>query len=262
MQIALATLRETVKQFLVPGSLFFLLFAMSVGVVLLFGRGRAPRWGRRWLASLLAFYAVLSLQVTSDLLIWGLSGRFASISSAEQAQGARLIVVLSNGVRGGRTPLQELAVVNNQSAHNALEGARLYRLLNDPTLLASGGVTDPLARAPESQALAAGLEALGVPADRIVQESRSHTTHEQAVLVSQWLKARGESRFVLVTTPEHMRRAVGAFEAQGVHPIPSVAALRYGGEPAWQPTRYALQGSEAAIYEYLAWCMYRARGWL
>jgi uncharacterized SAM-binding protein YcdF (DUF218 family) len=262
MQMALATLRETVKQFLIPGSLFFLLIAMSFGVLLLFGRGRAPRWGRRWLAGVIALYAILSLQGTSDLLIWGLSGRYRSISTQQQAQGARVIVVLSNGVRGARTTLQELAVVSNESAQNALEAARLYRLLDQPTLLASGGITHPLARAPESQALAVGLEALGVPADRIELESRSRTTHEQAVFVSEWLTTRGETRFVLVTTPEHMRRAVGAFEAQGLLPIPSVAAFRYGGSPAWQPTRYALQGSENAIYEYLAWCLYRVRGWV
>ncbi len=254
-------LNAAIKAF-IPGSLLFLAGGMSIGVALLFGSPRAARWGRRWLTALLSAYAVLSWQGTSDLLVKGLSYEFSSVWSVEQSQGARVIVVLSNGVRGARTSLQELAVVNEQSAHNALEAARLYRLLGDVELLASGGVTDRLSPEPESDALAAALEALGIPAARISLESRSRTTYEQALNVGEWLKARGRPPFILVTTPEHMRRAAGALEKQGLHPISSVSALRYGGGPAWHLTRYALQGSEHAIYEYLAWCLYRARGWL
>jgi uncharacterized SAM-binding protein YcdF (DUF218 family) len=202
------------------------------------------------------------LQGTSDLLVHGLSGEYGSVWTADQAQGARVIVVLSNGVGGGRTADQEMAVVNRQSAHNALEAARIYRLLGDPQVVASGGTTAAQARAPESAALASALEALGVPRARIVEERTSHTTYQQAVNVGAWLKQRGETRFVLVTVPEHMRRAVGVFAAQGLHPICSLSHLRYGGSPAWRPTRFALQGSENAIYEYLAWGFYRARGWL
>jgi uncharacterized SAM-binding protein YcdF (DUF218 family) len=256
------TLREIVKDFLIPGSLLFLVLGQAIGLVLLFGTPRTARWGRRWITSLLCLYGVLSLQGTSDLLVFGLSHEFGRLWTADAAVGARIIVVLSNGVGGGRTDLQEMAVVNLQSAYNALESARLYRLLGDPIIVASGGVTDRLARAPESAALTAALSQLGVPEARIVQEKASLTTYQQVINVSAWLKARGDTRFVLVTTPEHMRRAVGAFATQGLRPIPSVSPLRYGGSPWWRPTRYALQGSENASYEYFAWCWYRIRGWV
>src|SRR5262245_46159429 len=107
----------------------FLILSLSIGVLLLFGPSRAVRWARWWLASVLVLYGALSLQGTSDLLALGLSRGYGSIWRVDQAQGARVIVVLSNGVRGGRTAFQELPVVNEQSAHNALEAARLYRLL-------------------------------------------------------------------------------------------------------------------------------------
>jgi len=257
----LATLSGAIKAFL-PGSLLFLAAGLASGVLLLFGPPRVLVWGRRWLLTLLLIYAVLSLQGTSDLLIFNLSREYRSIWDVEQARKARVIVVLSNGVGGGRTEFQELAVVNRQSAYNALEGARLYRLLGDAEILVSGGVADPLGRAPESETLARALQSLGVPPARIFFESQSRNTHEQVVNTSAWLRDRGEPTFILVTTPEHMRRAAGGFSKMGLQPVPSVSALRYGGVPAWRPTLYALEGSESAIYEYFAWCLYRARGWV
>ena len=255
-------LRGAIKEFLIPGSLLFLVLGLSIGVPLLFAGTRASRWGRRWLAALISLYAILCLQGTSNFLVYGLARPYGSIWTVAQAQGARTIVVLSNGVGGGRTSEQELAVVNLQSAYNALEAARLYRLLGESDVLASGGRPDSLARAPESQALAAALETLGIPHARILQESTSQTTFQQAAHVGERLKGEGRMRFILVTTPEHMRRAVGVFMKQGLDPIPSVSGLVYGGSPVWLPTRSALRGSENAIYEYLAWCFYRLRGWL
>jgi uncharacterized SAM-binding protein YcdF (DUF218 family) len=255
-------LRTGIKEFLIPGSLPFLLIGQTLGVVLLLMGARAARWGRRWLVALLCVYLALSLQGTSDLLIYGLSREYGSVWTRDQAAGAHVLVVLSNGVRGGRTAEQEVAVVNLQSAHNALEAARLYRLLGNPQIIVSGGITDRLARAPESAALASALEALGVPHERIVEERTSQTTRQQAVNVAALLEERHETQFVLVTVPEHMRRATGLFARQGLHPICSLAQLRYGGSPPWRPTRFALQGSENAIYEYFAWVFYRIRGWL
>jgi uncharacterized SAM-binding protein YcdF (DUF218 family) len=67
---------------------------------------------------------------------------------------------------------------------------------------------------------------------------------------------------VLVTTPEHMRRAREVFISLGLDPVPAPSAIRYGGEPFWRPTRFALDGSRHAIYEYVALAWYRGRGWL
>jgi uncharacterized SAM-binding protein YcdF (DUF218 family) len=254
-------LRNTVKG-LIPGSTSFVLFGLCVGVLLLFGQPRVAGWGRRLLTGLLVLYIVLSLQGTSDLLIFGLSHEFRSIQTRDDAKGAETVVVLSNGIQALRVGDQEVVVVNVASSANALEGARVYRLLGDPVVLVSGGATDPSTPTPESQALATALEQLGVPPSRIVMEATSKTTYGQVVNVSAWLQAHGQARFVLVTAPEHVRRATQAFAARGLQAIPSISNLRYGGTPFWWPTGEALAGSENAIYEYFAWCFYRSRGWL
>jgi uncharacterized SAM-binding protein YcdF (DUF218 family) len=253
-------LRQTIKA-LVPGSALFLAAGCAVGVLLLFRGPRAGRVARWGLTGLLVFYLLLSLQGTSDLLASPLTRGYSTLRSAADAHGARVVVVLGNGIRTHQANGQEVAVVNLESAFNALEAARVYRLLGDPLVLVSGGKNEG-SETPESEVLALALERLGVPGERIVLESVSQNTYAQGANVSAWLAARGETKFVLVTAPEHMRRAVGVFATHGAHPTPSMSVIQYGGRPPWLPTGYALEGSRNAMYEYLALGFYRLRGWV
>jgi uncharacterized SAM-binding protein YcdF (DUF218 family) len=254
-------LREAIKS-LVPGTPGFLIAGLGAGVVLLFGRPRMVLWGRNWLTILVLIYLVLSLQGVSDVLTRGLVQGSRPLRTPADASGARVVVVLSNGVLSSRTDSQEVLALNTPSRFNAIEGARVYRLLGDPMILASGGSPGREDGVPEAFALRSALEELGVPRNRIAVESRSKNTREQALLSLEWVRAQGSGTFVLVTTPEHIRRANGAFLALGARTVPSPSAVQYGGAPFWLPTGYALSGSSAALYEYSAVAFYKWRGWL
>lgn len=253
---------RVLARFLMPGSVPFLGIGLAVGLLLLLSP-RARWWGRRWLGVLLLLYVVLSLQGTSDLLVAGLSVPHRPIRTAADAPDVRVVVVLSNGAHDVTEGGRRRWVVNALSDFNASEGARVFRALGHPIVIASGGrATGTGTGPPESQALAAALERHGVPAGRIVQDPTSRTTREQAVNVGRLLRDLGQSPFVLVTVPEHMRRAAAAFRAQGLDPIPSPSALRWGGTPFWLPTRSALRGSAGALHEYAALAFYRLEGWI
>jgi uncharacterized SAM-binding protein YcdF (DUF218 family) len=258
---SIALLRSLAKM-LMPGRLPFLLFGTGIGLLLLMVGGRAARWGRRWLVLLVGGYAALSLQGVSDLLIGALRVPHHRIERASDVPGVGVIVLLSNGAQETVTRDGSRWMVNMQSAYGAIEAARLYRVLGTPLVIASGGRGDGSAGPPESQALADALESRGVPATHILQETKGQATRDQAVNVSELLRARGVTKVVLVTTPVHMRRAVGAFRAQGLDPVPAPSGLEYGGPPFWWPTAAALVGSATAIHEYAALAYYGARGWI
>ena len=252
---------------LLPGSILFLLVGVTIGVVfLLTGRGRRST-AVGWLAGLALFYWLISLPVVPRTLESWLGAGYAPLASAAEADGVRHVVVLTGGgvTLHGREGTFD--VPSTATAYRLLEAERLYRLMDEPILILSGGPAGPEADgAPESESMKADLTARGVPEDKIWLETSSPDTHEQAIRVGERLQQEGVQAFVLVTSLPHMRRAMGAFAGRGMEPIPS-AAVRgpsesSSGPSPFLPSAEALGESETAFREILALVYYSLRGWL
>jgi uncharacterized SAM-binding protein YcdF (DUF218 family) len=108
------------------------------------------------------------------------------------------------------------------------------------------------------------LVARGVAPEHILLDTDSGNTHEQAVVVTDMLSEQQAEDFVLVTSPIHMRRAVGAFTDEGLSPIPSAAVEGARPEDAtpFLPSEAGLRRSQAVMREAIALTYYLARGWL
>lgn len=258
-------LTRVFKLALMPGSIQFLVVGLVIGVVLLYGRDRARRLGRYWLTVLTTAYLIFSLPLGPGLLMSGLTRGFNSMTSAREAGGATAIVVLSGGNHNYSDRGREMEFLSEASALRALEAARIYHMLSNPLVVASGGITRDRTR-PLAAKLADALISLGVPADRIIQETRSTSTREHAIYVPLLLRKYGVERSVLVTSPTHIRRAVRAFEAQGLHPVPSMSAMPSSGPGRtvrnWWPRGHNLSISAQAIYDYFGLAYYWSRGWI
>ena len=256
---------DFLKENLRPSGVLFMLAVLTPGTVLLFVPSLA-RWGRRWLAAVVVLYALLSSQLGASLLARTLTGGYRPLASAEEARGARVIVVLGAGSVNLRASGRQLSSVTVEAGLRVLEAARLFDLLNGPLVIASGGVTErDRGAAPESVALQRALIALGVGADRIVLESESKNTRDEATIVKRILADRGLTDFILVTSPLHMRRSMLAFEQQGMHPIASPSQLmpdRPARRGAFLPSDMWLQLCDDVLYEWLARGYYWWRGWL
>jgi uncharacterized SAM-binding protein YcdF (DUF218 family) len=245
--------------------LAFMLALLTPGTALLFVPMLA-RWGRRWLAAVIVGYAALSSPAGAGLLARTLSDGYRPLASADEARGARIVVVLGAGSFNMRASGRQLPTVSRDAGLRVLEAARLLDLLKDSQVIASGGITEPDdAAAPESAALRRALIDLGVPADRILVESKSKNTRDEVLIVKQMLAERGLTNFVLVTSPMHMRRSMLAFEQQGLHPIPSPSQLvpdyRSRSHPLL-PSDLWLSIGDDAVYEWLARGYYWWKGWL
>ena len=260
---------ELVKTTLIPGSIQFLIIGLIVGVLLLHGRGRVVRLGRVWVTVLATIYLILSFPVGPGVLVWGLTRGFTPITTASDAAGATAVVVLAGGSGSYRDSDQRraLELISTTSALRVLEAARVYRTLADPLVITSGGIVAPDRQTSSGATLLKNaLITLGVPANRIVPETDSLNTREHAILVTRLLHAYGVDRFVLVTSPTHILRAMRAFENQGVHPVPSTSAMQSGGPGpglgGWGPSTQNLRISQQAIHDYFGLAYYWTRGWL
>lgn len=259
-----ASFVSAAKYFLTPGSAFFLLATVTLGLAMLRfpGTRRAGRW---WLVVLVLSYWLLSLPVVCDWL-GGTVPRWLSppVTSSTKPQA---IVVLSAGVsRYAYSSITDATVVPlEQTALNAMAGARLYGQVGPLPVIASGGCFDCTIEQPESVTVRQILVTYGVPADRIIEESRSETTHEQAQFVSTILRAHGWHAVLLVTSPVHLLRARASFMALGIDALPAPASFHSGlteFSSRWTPIPDALKSSEQSMYDYLGYFYYWGRGWL
>jgi uncharacterized SAM-binding protein YcdF (DUF218 family) len=243
-----------------------MLTLLTPGAALLFVPPLA-RWGRRWVAAVVIFYAALSSPAGAGFLARSLIGGYRPLTSADDARGAQAVVVLGGGSINVRAAGRQISSITVDAGLRVLEAARLLDMLKGSVVIASGGITErDDAAAPESAALQRALIDLGVPADRILLESQSKTTRDEVLIVKQMLAERGLTNFVLVTSPLHMRRSMLAFEQQGLHPIPSPSQLvpdrRSAGRNPLLPSDLWLSIGDSALYEWLARGYYWWQGWL
>ena len=104
---------------------------------------------------------------------------------------------------------------------------------------------------------------LGVPRERILLESTSHNTYEEAVLVAPMLASLRIQQVVLVTSDTHMRRSLGAFRTVGVNAAPAIAPYpRLPTRWFWWvlPSGAGLELSDAVTRELLGIPYYWLRG--
>ena len=254
------------KEMLSPSSITCLLLLLTPGIVVLYNK-RLASWGRRWLVLVAAGYWVLSCPVTVNLLARTLTHGYTPLVADDVPGPAEAVVLLGGGSTNVRVSGQQLSMINGSSGLRVLETARLFKLLGGPLIIVSGGLTERHAAAqsaPESVAHQHALLDLGVPADRIVLESRSKNTHDEALVIKDLVRERGIRTFVLVTSPLHMRRSMSAFRVAGLHPVPAIAPLypdRRGQPFPLFPNDAAAQIGDSVVYEWAAELYYRWKGW-
>ena len=251
------------KDFLVPGSLVFLLVALVPGVLLLFRRKDGGRGGKIWIAALVAVYWVLSTPIAATIFVDLLTPDVRPVMSKADARGATAIVLLGSGMDVHRSRGGVYGAPTRDGSLRVLEAVRVHRALGGVPIIATGG--HGTRQYSEAGLMALQLEQLGVPPEHIIKEEQSTNTRDHAMLVPPLLKQRGIDRFVLVTSQQHIARSLAAFRAVGLDPIPStpdVYVPRGDRLEMYLPSRIGLYASERMMYDLLGWVYYKARGWI
>jgi uncharacterized SAM-binding protein YcdF (DUF218 family) len=251
------------KELFVPGTVPFLIFSLILGTLLLYRPKDGGRAGRLWMTFVALFYWIASTPATASLLIRLLTSGYPPVETQAQARGATAVVVLGAGIdlyysRGDQFPASV-----REDALRMMEASRVYRVLDRPFVIVTGGFGSK--RYVEAERMAAELEAMGVPADRIVQETKATNTFDHARYVPPLLQERHVGQFVLVTSRQHIDRALRVFQKAGFDPVPSSPDLdlsHFSRVEYFLPSRMALLASEELIYDKLGTVYYRLRGWI
>jgi uncharacterized SAM-binding protein YcdF (DUF218 family) len=151
------------------------------------------------------------------------------------------------------------------AASRVLETARVFRLTNPEWVISSGGLVDPDdPGTPSGASMQDALVRLGIPAARILTETQSANTHDEALIVVPMIRSLNIDHLIVVTSETHMRRSIGVFRAQGVEAIPAIARHDRRPRTWWEwvvPTERGLNETAIVAHEVFGLAAYTWRGW-
>lgn len=238
-----------------------ILILLLLGAIGLWLPWSGLRSAARLLLSLLALgLLLLSLFPFERLYLGALEQRFPAASLPAEVTG---IVVLGGGVSVAEEAGAPVYRLNAVSFARALAAAELARRYPDAKVVLAGGLGTRRKGPGEAELMAEVLTTLGIPRERLLLETGSRTTWENARLARDLAAPQAGEAWILVTSAFHMPRAVGAFRAAGwevlAYPVAALAGGRDWLDFRFEPQR-ALHHLTLAEHEWLGLLAYRLAG--
>jgi uncharacterized SAM-binding protein YcdF (DUF218 family) len=209
--------------FYIAKGLWFLLQPSTL-IALLIGYGAIliwtgwARWGRRFVSIGAILLLLAGLSPLGNALILPLEDRFprANLDVPPPPMG----FVVLGGAEDTLVATARRVPALNEAGDRMVEAAMLARRFPEAKIAFSGGDPGIFYHAnTEAEGAEALLTALGVPKDRLILESQSRDTYENAVFLKEELTRQGGlgpgKRWLLITSAYHMPRAMGAFRKAG-----------------------------------------------
>jgi uncharacterized SAM-binding protein YcdF (DUF218 family) len=248
------TLKKVIGGMLLP--LPLLLSLMAAGLLLLWF-SRWQKSGKILISISWLLLLLLSLQPVADRLLLPLENQYPTWNRSERVD---YIVVLGGGYTFNPAWAPSSNLIGN-SLPRVAEGVRQWRRYPQAKMIFTGAAAgnNPMSNARVASQVA---ESLGVPADAILVLDQPKDTREEAQAVK---IAVGQHPFLLVTSANHLPRAMHFFQSVGLNPLAAPANQLAITSPLnwWEraiPSPLWLSHSERAIYETLGQAWQAVRG--
>jgi uncharacterized SAM-binding protein YcdF (DUF218 family) len=223
---------------------------------------RHARAGRRLAIASIILLAIAGWSPLGNALILPLEERFPPWNASRGAPTG--IISLGGAVDTVVSPVRgEVAL--NEAAERLTAMAELVRRYPQAHVVFSGGsgrlIYDG---ATEAEFAVRLLESFGIDRQRIILESKSRDTDENARFTKELLQPKDGERWLIVTSAHHMPRAVGVFRAAGfpVEAFPvdyrtrgAIDLLR-----PFSPLSDGLRRTDTAVREWVGLLIYRLAG--
>lgn len=210
--------------------------------------------------SVLALALIATLPIAA-LLIMPLENRFPRPAMPDQVDG---IVVLGGSVSTRVSQARDYPTVKG-SADRLFATAALARQYPEARIILSGGIVVPRPGAiAESEVMRDVLEATGIARDRLELESRSRNTCENAQYSHQHAQPKPGQTWILVTSANHLPRAVACFRKVGFAVLPFPIDYRTTGKVTFTrgfELSQDLSLLDLAVHEWVGLIGYRMMGW-
>lgn len=189
-----------------------LLILLAVGVSLLWSR--YARAGRRLVLAATAGLTIAGLSPLGHALMLPLENRFtpADLDAGPPPDG----IILLGGAQDMLVSAARKQAALTEAGERLVETAILARRFPDARVVVSGGAGGLVYdRQSEAAGAAKILSALGIERARMTLEERSRDTYENALYTRELIGPGPSERWLLVTSANHMPRAIGVFRMAG-----------------------------------------------
>lgn len=222
-------LSKTVALLLLPSN--FLILLGLIGLALMVTRLR--RAGLRLMIASVALLAFVGLFPVGAVLGHALESRFPPWNPARGAPDG--IIVLGGAIFPELSRQYGQAVLNSDG-ERIVALVKLARTYPDARIIYSGG--DASLRGnmtAETSYVGPLLDGFGIARGRVTLESRSRNTAENAAFSNEIARPKPGERWLLVTSAQHMPRAIGCFRRAGFTVEAYPVAWRSARSPSYWP---------------------------
>lgn len=186
------------------------------------------------------FIYFISIEPVKDIILYPLERVTAS-----ENLNADAIVILGGGARSS-------GFLPEDTMNRVLGGYRVYKKTKLPIIVSGGAIEGKIS---DSRAMAEILKEIGVEENKIIEESHSRDTSQNAVYVAQICRQKGFKRIILVTSAYHMKRVLKNFKKTELQVLPYPADFKRNGHYniySFLPNYSNFYLSSKAIKEYIA----------
>jgi uncharacterized SAM-binding protein YcdF (DUF218 family) len=243
---------------------FFLTPSNLIGLMALAGVGLSfvrIRWGRAVVLATVAFLVLAGWTPLGPALLGALENRFP----IPEVSGPVAGIILLGGAVDTHVTGERGQVALNEGGERFTTVVELSRRFPEARVFLSGGASHIVPTGPISESAAGRrlLIDLGVAGHRIELEERSRNTCENAAETKASLQVRQGEQWILVTSANHMPRAMACFLAHGFPVIAYPVDFRTMGTEHLRFLPAVSEGLGAfdlAVHEWLGLFTYRLFG--
>lgn len=206
-------LSKTVTVLLQPSNLILLIGIGGLALMLMGWR----RGGTRLVVTSVVLLFIAGLLPLGPYLTHALERRFPPWEQdGGMSRGAPTGIIVLGGVISPLLSRQTGLVSVNGDAGRVIALAHLARAFPEARIIYSGGDASLFGnKRPETDFVGPLLDDFGLARSRVELETRSRNTAENAAFSREIAQPKPGERWLLVTSAQHMPRAVGAFRAAG-----------------------------------------------
>ena len=181
----------------------------------------------------LIFYLLCTSLVAERFMGW--LEEMHSPPAQVETSGADVIVLLGGGAISQVPDVDGVGALCASPANRLLTAVRLQKLLNVPIIISGGQVYSDSGA--EAEISARILKTLGVPEDKIITETKSVNTSQNARYTATLMREKNFKKPLLVTSAFHMNRAMINFNLQRFKPTAYPTDFTVAHNPTFHYTK-------------------------